>query len=119
MVRQLTGEDYTHFVREKRAAAIHFDAHWNVGHRPVMRRQMQEAEEALSEQCNFGEIDCDRDTPLAKAVRLPGIPAVAYYLEGNLVALLLGIRQNVRARIERVLRGEPIGYEDGLGGDRS
>ena len=90
-----------------------------VGNRPIMRRTMQEAEEALSEQVNFGKIDCDRDIQLAKAIRLPGIPAVAYYLEGNLLALLLGIQQNVCGRLERVLRGEPIGYKDGMDSNQS
>jgi thioredoxin-like negative regulator of GroEL len=119
MVRQLSGGDYPNFVREKRAAAIHFDAEWDVGNRPVTRGKMQEAEEALGESINFGEIDCDRDIRLAKGVRLLGIPAVAYYLEGNLVALLLGIRQNIRGRLERMLRGELIGYKDGMDGGKS
>ena len=38
---------------------------------------------------------------------------VAYYLDGKLVAALIGTGQNVLGRLERVLRGEPIGYKDG------
>jgi len=116
MVRQLTGEDYEQFVREKRAAAVHFDAEWDVGYRPITRQKMQEAEQVLAGEVNFGEIDVDRDIPLAKAIQLRGVPAVAYYLEGTLVALLPGVRQDVRGRLERVLRGEPIGPSDGLDG---
>jgi len=116
MVRQLTSEDYAKFVKEKRAAAVHFDAEWDAGYRRITRQKMQEAEQVLGGEVNFGEIDVDRDIPLAKEIRLHGVPAVAYYVEGQLVALLPGIRQNIQGRLERVLRGEPIGPDDGMDG---
>src|SRR5207245_4061419 len=98
MVQELTAESYEAFIREKRAAAVHFDAEWDVGYRPITRRKMQEAEAALSEQANFGEVDCDREIPLAKSVGLIGVPAVAYYLDGILGAVLPGVRQESRTR---------------------
>jgi hypothetical protein len=79
MVRLLKGEDYEEFVREKRAAAVHFDADWDVGYRPITRQRMREAEQVLAGEVNFGEIDVDRDIPLAKSIGLLGVPAVAYY----------------------------------------
>ena len=117
-VQQLTAESYEAFIREKRAAAVHFDAEWDIGYRPITRRKMQEAEAALSEQANFGEVDCDREIPLAKSIGLVGVPAVAYYLDGVLVAVLLGVRQNVRGRVESLVRGEPISHEDGMRDDQ-
>src|SRR2546428_13811446 len=86
MVQQLTAESYEAFIRERRAAAVHFDAEWDVGNRPITRHKMQEAEAALSEQANFGEVDRDREIPLAKSIRLTGVPAAVYYLDCGLVA---------------------------------
>lgn len=62
----------------------------------------------------LGEVDCDRDIELAKSVRPLNVPAVAYYLDGKLVTVLTGFRQNVRGRLERLLRGKQIGYKDGM-----
>ena len=117
MVRQLTSEEYEAFVRQKRAAAIHFDAEWDVGYRPITRCKMREAMDALATQANFGEVDCDRHADLARSIRILNVPAVAYYSHGSLAAVLIGVRQNVRERVERLLRGQPIGYEDGLNSD--
>jgi ABC-type uncharacterized transport system auxiliary subunit len=113
MVRQLSTSDLEAFLAEKTAAAIHIDAAWDVGHRPVTRAKMIEAENVLADRASFGEIDCDRNAEWAKSLPLLGVPAVAYYRDSKLLATLLGTRQNIRARLERVLRGEPIGYKDG------
>jgi thioredoxin-like negative regulator of GroEL len=77
---------------------------------------MLEAEEALVDQVNFGEVDCDRDRELAKSIPVLNVPTVAYYRDGGLIVALIGAQQNIRARLERVLRGEPIGYKDGFDG---
>jgi thioredoxin-like negative regulator of GroEL len=74
---------------------------------------MLKAEKELGDRANFGEVDVDRDMELAKSLRLLNVPTVAYYRNGQLVALLTGCRQNVRSRLERVMRGEAIGHQDG------
>jgi thioredoxin-like negative regulator of GroEL len=70
---------------------------------------MEEAERALAERVNFGEVDCDRAPELAKALPVRNVPSVAYYREGKLIATLIGAGQDVKGCLERVLRGEPIG----------
>src|SRR5262245_32047292 len=112
-MRQLTSEEYHAFVAAKPAAAIHFDADWNAQLREMTRLKMLEAELALDDRVSFGEIDCDAHLGLAKSIPVCGVPVVAYYQNGELVAALIGATQNVRARLERVLRGEEIGYKDG------
>lgn len=77
---------------------------------------MLDAEEELSDSANFGEVEIDRNMELAKSVQLLNVPAVAYYRHGQLVALLIGSRQNVRGRLERLMREEAIGYNDGNDG---
>ena len=114
MVKRLTSENYDAFVREKQAAAVHFDAEWDVGYRPIARKKMEQAEAVLSEQANFGEIDCDRDGKLVKSIRVLNVPAIAYYFNNTLVAVLIVFQQNVLGRLERLLRGEPVGYKDGM-----
>jgi thioredoxin-like negative regulator of GroEL len=77
---------------------------------------MKDAEAALSGEVNFGEVDCDQEIPLAQSIRLLNVPAVAYYRDGKLVAVLPGVQQDIRRRLERLLRGEPIGRDDGMDG---
>ena len=116
MIRRLTGQDYEAFVRQKQAAAVHFDAAWDVEYKPIAHRSMSKAAEVLAEHVNFGEVDCDREVELAKSIRVLNVPTVAYYLNGDLVGVLGGA-QNILGRLERLLRGEQIGYNDGLNGD--
>jgi len=71
----------------------------------------------LAGHVNFGEADCDRDVELAKSIRVLDVPTVVYYLDGNLAGVLVGARQNILGRLERLLRGEPIGHDDGLSSD--
>ena len=112
-MRLLTSEDVPAFLAANPAAALHFDADWDAKYREQVRRSMLEAEAALGEQAGFAEIDCDANAELSKSIPVLNVPLVAYYRGGKLVAALIGADQNVRARIERVLRGEKIGYKDG------
>jgi hypothetical protein len=117
MVQKLSSDSYEDFVRQKRAAAVHFDADWDVGHRPIARRRMSDASEVLGEQVNFGEVDWDREVELVMSLRVITVPTVVYYLHGNLVGVLPGARQNILGRLERLLQGGQIGRDDGLGYD--
>ena len=112
-MRLLTSEDVPAFLAAKPAAALHFDADWDAKYREQVRRSMLDAEAAFGEQASFAEIDCDANVELSKSIPVLNVPLVAYYRDGKLVAALIGADQNVRARMERVLRGEKIGYKDG------
>jgi thioredoxin-like negative regulator of GroEL len=115
-MKPLNSQQFESFIAAKRVAAVHFDAEWNESYRAVARRQMREAEASLGEQANFGEVDCDASPELARSIRILNVPSVAYYADGKLIAVLVGAKQDVRARLERILRGESIGRDDGLGG---
>jgi thioredoxin-like negative regulator of GroEL len=117
MTRQLTSTDYETFVRQKRAAAVHFDAEWDIGYRPITRVRMNEAAKVLAGHVNFGEVDCDREVELAKSIRILNVPTVVYYLDGNLAGVLVGARQNILGRLQRLLHGQLIGHDDGLSSD--
>ena len=117
MIQKLSRDNYEDFVRQKRAAAVHFDADWDVGYRPVARHRMGEASDVLGEHVNFGEVDWDHEVELAKSFRVLSVPTLAYYSDGTLVGVLAGARQNILGRLERLLRGQHIGRDDGLGYD--
>ena len=110
-MRLLTGTEVEAFIAAKPAAAIHFDAEWDTNYRTIVRRKMEEAEQALGEQVNFGEVDCDLAPELAKSVPVLNVPSVAYYRKGVLIGALVGTEQDVRGGLERILRGEAIGGE--------
>ena len=112
-MRLLTSNEVPAFVAAKPAAALHFDADWDANPREKTRRTMLEAEAALGDYANFAEINCDANVDLANAIPVHNVPMIAYYRDGKLMAALIGAGQNVRARMERVLRGEEIGYKDG------
>jgi hypothetical protein len=64
----------------------------------------------------FGEIDTDEESERATEILTParvGVPAVAYYRNGVLMAVLAGANQDVEARVGRLLDGKAIGYNDG------
>ena len=107
-MRQVSGAELAAFVAEQSVAAIHLDAEWDVGYRPIVRATMLEAEKALNAVANFGEVDVDGSPELAVSVGLLNVPAVAYYRDGKLAALMYGASQNIRARMEQLLRGELI-----------
>jgi hypothetical protein len=73
---------------------------------------MLDAETIFGERVSFGGIDIDQNEKLVKSTRILNVPEIAYYREGKLVAALIGVRQSVRSRVQRVLAGEPIGYKD-------
>ncbi len=112
-MRQLTLDDYEKFVASKDVAAVHFDASWDVGHRPGVQRRMLEAHAAFGDRVSFAEVDIDAEVDLAKSLPIGNVPTVAYYVDGVLIAALIGANQNVKERVARLLRGESIGYKDG------
>jgi thioredoxin-like negative regulator of GroEL len=65
---------------------------------------------------DFGEVDCDSNLELAESIPVLNVSLVVYYRDGRLIAALIGAQQNIRARLERVLRGDPIGHKDGFDG---
>jgi thioredoxin-like negative regulator of GroEL len=112
-MRQISDADYDPYIGEKSFAVIHFDAEWDRRLRDITRLRMREAEQIYGDLANFGEVDADQQLKLATSIPILNVPLVAYYRDGKLVAALVGAGQNVRARLERVILRQPIGYHDG------
>lgn len=94
------------FLEVKEFAVVHFDAEWDVGYRPIVCRKLRVAERFFVKQVNFGEVNCDQSWDLARSINVPNVPLVAYYRQCKLIAALVGHRQNVQLRIERLLKYE-------------
>jgi thioredoxin-like negative regulator of GroEL len=112
-ITKVTKENYATFITERRFAVLHFDTEWDVGGRPLMRLIMAAIMKEFPEGVNFGEVDCDVDVEPAKGIPVWNVPLVAYYRQGKLVAALVGMGQNVRERLRRVMKDEFIGHRDG------
>jgi thioredoxin-like negative regulator of GroEL len=112
-MRKITTEEYEAFISEEPFAVVHFDAEWDHGYRPIACKRMIEAQVAFTQRVCFGEIDVDAAVDLARAIPILNVPTIAYYRHGELVAALIGADQNVKSRVDRMMRGEPIGPNDG------
>jgi|GEM_PF-494589 len=110
-MKYLTGDEFPAFIVAKPVVVIHFDAEWGAG-RDGTRQAMLEANRSLRGDIAFAEVDVDRCAALAKSIPIPSVPCIAYYRDGQLLAALVGANQNIVERVKRVLRDEPIGYQD-------
>jgi thioredoxin 1 len=111
-MRTLTSGEFAEFIVSKPFVVVHFDATWD-GYALGVRSHMSDAEREHGQVAAFGEIDIDGAPDVAMSVGILNVPTVAYYRDGRLVAALCGASQSVRERVARVLRGDPIGHEDG------
>ena len=105
--------DLESFVAANSVAAIHFDAAWDVAGLASISPKLEEAQEIFKDQVAFGFVDCDQSPELAKAIPVLNVPAIAYFRNGKLVAAFIGSRQNIRLRLQHLLGGEAVGYNDG------
>jgi hypothetical protein len=118
-VTQLTRSTYAAFVAAHRVAAVLFDAPaWNMTYRLGTAERFAAAAAALGDRAALGFVDVDGpdEVEMCKALPVLNVPLIAYYREGLLVAALIGIGQDVAARVTAVIEGRPIGYKDGRGG---
>jgi thioredoxin-like negative regulator of GroEL len=109
----VTRENYESFITEREFAVIHFDAEWDFGHRPHTRLLMTATAKLFPANVNFGEVDCDAESELAKSIPVCNVPLLAYFRRGQLVGALVGSYQNIAERLRRIMRHELIGYNDG------
>lgn len=103
-MRKLTADDLPEFLATKPVSVIHFDAEWDVSYRAQVRRAMLGAEAALGHVASFGEVDCDTNPEIARSTPVPNVPLVAYYRDGSLVMTVIGVNQDIRARVEHLVR---------------
>lgn len=74
---------------------------------------MAEAVHEFGDSVSFAEVNSDQESALCAMVGLMNVPSIAYFVDGELVATLIGADQNIRARVLRLLAGKNVAYDDG------
>ena len=101
-MRILTRQDFEGFITSRPVAVIHVDAAWD-NYRQQVRASMTDAEARLKEFAAFAEVDCDTEGDLCRSMGVANIPCVAYFKEGKLVEMRVGVKQDIDDRTECLL----------------
>lgn len=115
-VSRLTRETYDTFVQGNEAVVVLFDAPaWDTGGWCIMEPLFSRAAEQLNGIAALGFVDVDgpAEAEVCRSIPIANVPTIAYYLDGRLVAALIGIGQDVVERTRAMMAGDPIGYRDG------
>jgi thioredoxin-like negative regulator of GroEL len=116
-IRKVSGDDYETFLRERQYAVVLFGAPWDVGPGAMIRPRFEKAARIFTDRVNFGEVNCDEFVRVATSLRLANVPGMAYYKNGQPIAVLIGGLQDVAARTQALLNGQRIGPDDGWNTD--
>lgn len=101
-IPQITERELSDLLSLHPIVVIHLDAAWN-GHRVSMRAEIQHAAEVFGNSAWFGEVDVDAEMDLARSLKLANVPSVAYFRDGRLVEVRVGLKQGVIERVELLL----------------
>jgi hypothetical protein len=97
-VVRLTRDAYASFIRSEKLVAILFDAPaWDKGGWAVMEPLLRQAATELVEVAALGPAERE----ICHSIPVANVPCVAYYRDGQLVAGLIGIGQDVVSRVKR------------------
>ncbi|MCA9033265.1 MAG: thioredoxin family protein [Planctomycetaceae bacterium] len=105
----ITTAEYDNFLRSKPYAVLLFDAPWNATGKPL-RPRFEFANCEFGDQVNFAEVNTDEEMDLARAVKIEGVPSVAFYRNGVLVAAYLGASQDASAQTRALISGDDVKY---------
>jgi len=100
----ITSESLPAFLKIRPFTVIHLDADWD-GYRRQIQSQIESLVDSLSD-VSFGYMDVDRDADFASSIALRNTPACAYYSESKLVAVVIGVKQQIVTNIELLRLGK-------------
>jgi thioredoxin 1 len=97
-------EAYSQFVHSCPAVVIHFWAEWNASDRLIMDK-WKELESTYSEKICFGAVDVDNEqmVSLFKELKIANVPTLAYYKNGELVEMIIGLRQPIKEALNSLV----------------
>jgi hypothetical protein len=105
-LRSLCKIEVSEFLTEHPFSVIHIDASWD-GYAAIVATKVVACSEADSD-VGFATMDCDAEQEYAKEVPVLNVPAVLYFRGADLVAQVIGMKQDVAANIEKLKAREPI-----------
>jgi thioredoxin-like negative regulator of GroEL len=103
MIQKLHRADLDGFLRQTPFAVIHLDAEWD-GYRFAVAHQIEQIQSDFAGVASFGYMDVDDEPDFAREIGLRNTPACAYYKDGELQAVVIGMGQNVGENI-RLMQG--------------
>jgi hypothetical protein len=100
----ITSESLPDFLQIRPFTVIHLDADWD-GYRRQIQLQIESIMDSLSD-VSFGYMDVDRSADFASSIALRNTPACAYYSESKLVAVVIGVKQQIVTNVELLRLGK-------------
>lgn len=104
MIQKLHRADLNGFLHQTPFAVIHLDAEWD-GYRFAVAHQIEQIESDFAGVVSFGYMDVDDEQDFAREIGLRNIPACAYYKDGELQAVVIGVGQDVAKNIRLIQDG--------------
>jgi thioredoxin-like negative regulator of GroEL len=101
---KLTRTDLNTFLRQTPVAIVHLDAEWD-GYRFAVAEQIAQIESQFVGVASFGYMDVDEEQEYAREIDLRNTPACAYFKHGKLIAVVIGIGQDIAKNIEDIQKG--------------
>ena len=103
-VRPMITSEADPIVAVKRSVLgiVHFDAEWD-GHRPAMAKKLLAGVEACQHPVAVQYVDDHPD--IARSRGLLNVPSLAYYRDGECVAVVIGLAQDVPENLELLRAG--------------
>ena len=95
------------FLAQRPFAVVHVDAQWD-GYRLLLEKKIGAIEPQFQNEVSFGYVDCDQEQEYAREIGIVNVPSMAYYRDGELTALVVGVQQDLAENIRRVMQGEVL-----------
>jgi hypothetical protein len=103
LIQTLSPEQIESFIGSLPYTVIHLDGSWD-GCRRILEQTMLKVA-AETQDTVFGYIDVDTCQDHARAIGLTNVPACCYYRGRELVATVIGMRQDIAANLAQVRAG--------------
>jgi hypothetical protein len=104
LIQTLSPEQIESFIGSLPYTVIHLDGTWD-GCRQILEKTMLKVA-AETQETGFGYIDVDECQDHARAIGLTNVPACCYYWGRELVATVIGMRQDIAANLELIRVGK-------------
>jgi len=103
LIQTLSPEQIESFIGSLPYTVIHLDGSWD-GYRRILEQTMLKVA-AETQDTAFGYIDVDTCQDHARTIGLTNVPACCYYRGRELVATVIGMRQDIATNLALVRAG--------------
>jgi hypothetical protein len=112
-MKKLSESQIRELLKAKPYSVIHIDADWDL-YRHQVWNQIDSILKEFDKDVSFGYVDCDDEQEYAKEIKVMNTPSVAYYRGEKLMAVVIGLGQDLAENIRIVMAGEELDTSNGL-----